>query len=160
MVNWGYTFSQRLAGLDKDHIAIACGRDLHVSPKKTREVTNTIKGMTLTQAKQFLEQVIALKQAVPFRRYRTKGSHQTSLKRFGWHSGRYPEKSARIVYEILENAEANAEEKGLDLERVSILHAATLRGRYIKRFIERAHGRSSAFFKQLSHVEIILNEKE
>ncbi len=158
MVNFKYSFSDRITSLDRDRIAIASGRDLRVSPKNTREVTNAIKGMKLGEAKEFLEQVILMKQAVPFKRHNKKRGHKKGLERFKWHAGAYPEKSARLVYQVLENAESNAEYKGLDLERVKILHAATLKGRKIKRYIERAHGRSTPYNQTLSHIEIALIE--
>jgi large subunit ribosomal protein L22 len=160
MPNWGYTFKDRLVSLDRDHIAIASGRDLRCSPKKTREVTNAIVGMKLSDAKKFLEDVILLKQAVPFKRYNKKMAHRSGLGRFKWSSGRYPEKSAKLVYDVLLNAESNAEFKTLDVEKVKILHAAALRGRKMKRYIERAHGRSTPYFKTLTHVEIILIEQK
>jgi large subunit ribosomal protein L22 len=155
MPNFGYS----ITGLDKDKTAVASGRDIKVSPKNTREVANTIKGMYLEQAKRFLEQVIFMKQAVPFKRHNKKVGHRRGLKPFKWASGRYPEKSARIVYEVLSNAEANAEYKGLDTERCRIIHAAVMKGRIIKRYIERAHGRSTPYFDRLVHIEIVLMEE-
>ena len=158
MPNWGYTFKDRLVNLDRDHIAIASGRDMRCSPKKTREVTNAIKGMRLADAKKFLEDVILMKRAVPFMRHKKKVGHRGGLDQFKWGIGRFPEKSAKLVYDVLLNAESNAEFKTLDIEKVKILHAATLRGRRMKRYIERAHGRSTPYFKTLTHVEIILIE--
>jgi large subunit ribosomal protein L22 len=155
MPNWGYSIS----GLDKDKTAIASGRDLRVSPKKTREVCHAIKGMTLDRAKKYLEGVILLETPVPFRRYNKKVGHRHGMHQWKFPSGRFPEKSARMVYEVLANAESNAEYKGLDPERLKIIHAATMKSRKIKRYIERAHGRSTARFKTLSHIEIVLEEK-
>ena len=138
---------------------MSSGRDLKVSPKNTREVTNTIKGMYLEQAKRFLEGVIFMRQPVPFKRHNKKVGHRRGLKPFKWASGRFPEKSARIVYEVLSNAEANAEYKGLDTERCRIIHAAAMKGRIIKRYIERAHGRSTPYYDSLVHIEIVLMEE-
>ena len=155
MPQFGYSVS----GLDKDKTAIASGRDLKVSHKNTREVTNVIKGMKLERAKEFLEGVIMMKQAVPFKRHNKKVGHRRGLAgQFKWPSGRFPEKSARHVYEVLSNAESNAEYKGLDTERCRIIHSATMQGRKIKRYIERAHGRSTPFFDTLVHIEIVLYE--
>jgi large subunit ribosomal protein L22 len=155
MPNFGYS----ITGLDKDKTAVASGRDLKVSPKNTREVTNTLKGMYLEQAKRFLEGVIFMKQPVPFKRHNKKVGHRRGMKQFKWAAGRYPEKSARIVYEVLSNAEANAEYKGLDTERCRIIHAAAMKARTIKRYIERAHGRSTSYYDSLIHIEIVLLEE-
>jgi large subunit ribosomal protein L22 len=155
MPNWGYSVS----GLDKDRTAIASGRDLKVSPKNTREVCNTIKGMRLDKAKELLEGVILLKTPVPFRRHNKRTPHRHGMSQHKYPTGRFPEKSARMVFEVLENAESNAEYKGLDPDRLKIIHAAVSRGRKIKRFIERAHGRSSPYYTTLTHIEIVLEEK-
>lgn len=156
MPNFGYSIS----GLDPDKTAIASGRDLKVSHKNTREVCNAIKGMRLESAKKFLEGVIFETQAVPFKRHKKEVGHRKGLAaQFKWPAGRYPEKSARMVYEVISNAEANAEYKGLDTERCRIIHAAVMKGRKIKRYIERAHGRSTAYFDTLTHIEIVLFEE-
>ena len=63
------------------------------------------------------------------------------------------------MYEVLSNAEANAEYKGLDAERCRIIHASVMKGRSIKRYIERAHGRSTAYSDTLIHIEIVLMEE-
>lgn len=154
MPNW--KFSKQ--GLDKDRTSRAASRDIRVSPKQTREVCNTIQGMNLAKAKSYLEDVILLKRPVPFRRHNKKVGHRHGMQEFKFHSGRFPEKSARLVYEVLMNAESNAEYKGLDSEKLRITHAAVLKGRKVKRYIERAHGSSSPYFKTLSHIEIVLTE--
>jgi large subunit ribosomal protein L22 len=153
------TFKYSISGFDKDRTSIASGRDLKVSHKNTREVTNIIKGMTLEKAKEFLENVILMKQPVPFKRHNKKVGHRRGMKQFKWPSGRYPEKSARFVYEVLSNAESNAEYKGLDTEKCRIIHAATMKARKIKRYIERAHGRSTPYFDTMCHIEILLLEE-
>ena len=114
--------------------------------------------MRVEQAKSYLEKVIQIKQSVPFRRYKKKQAHKKDLKQFKWYAGRYPQKTAARVYEILTSAESNAEYKGLDIEQCRIIHAATHRGRIIKRYTQRAHGRSSAKFRHLSHIEIVIYE--
>ncbi len=156
MPNWGYSFVEQK--YDADRIAKASGRDLRIKPKHAREICATIKGMKVEQAKKFLEKVIRLEQSVPFRRHKKKQAHRNDLKEFKWYAGRYPQKAAARIYEILSAGESNAEFKGLDVDLCRIIHAATHRGRIIKRYIQRAHGRSTAKYKHLSHVEIVLYE--
>jgi large subunit ribosomal protein L22 len=60
----------------------------------------------------------------------------------------------------LEGAETNAEFKGLDIERLRIIHASAYPGMKIKRYVQRAFGRSSPRFTTLTHVELILEEME
>lgn len=156
MPTWGYSFTEQK--YDADRIAKASGRDIRIKPKHAREICTVIKGMKVDLAKRFLEKVIQLQQSVPFRRHKKKVAHRHDLKQFKWYAGRYPQKAAARIYEILSSAESNAEYKGLDIDLCRIVHAATNRGRIIKRYIPRAHGRSTAKFKHLSHVEIVICE--
>ena len=75
-----------------------------------------------------------------------------------WAAGGHPVKASEHILSILRNAEANADTKGLDIDRLRIIHAATHRGRTYKKFIERAFGRSTPYYEQTSHVEIVLEE--
>ena len=156
MPNWGYSFIEQK--YDAERLAKASGRDLRIKPKDAREICAVIKGMKVEQAKRFLENVIQLKQSVPFRRNKKKLAHKKDLKQFKWYAGRYPQKAASRIYEILASVESNAEYKGLDTELCRIIHAATHRGRIIKRYMPRAQGRSTAKFQHLSHVEIVIYE--
>jgi large subunit ribosomal protein L22 len=156
MPEWGYSFIEQK--YDAERLAKASGRDLRIKPKHAREICAAIKGMKVDQAKTFLEKVIRLEQSVPFRRHKKKQAHRHDLKEFKWYAGRYPRKAAARIYEILSAVESNGEFKGLDVELCRIIHAAAHHGRIIKRYIQRAHGRSSAKFKHLSHVEIVIYE--
>ncbi len=154
MPKWGYSITD----MNLEKTAKASGRELRVSPKHAREVCNTIKGMKLDRAKDYLKQVILKKKAVPFRRFNKKVGHRHGLEKA--FSGRYPVKAAQQILGVLEGVEANAEYKGLDMERLRIIHASAYPGMKIKRFIPRAFGRSSPRFNTLSHVELVLEEME
>ena len=154
MPKWGYSITD----MDQEKTAKASGRELRVSHKHAREVCKTIKGMKLDRAKDYLRQVILKKKAVPFRRFNKKVGHRKGLDHA--FSGRYPVKAATHILMVLEGAEANAEYKGLDMERLRIIHASAYPGMKIKRFIPRAFGRSSPRFNTLYHVELVLEEME
>src|SRR4030066_1487184 len=155
MPKWGYSVIPET--LDPEKTAKASGREVKVTHKQAREVCKAVKGMTLTNAKQYLRDVMDKKKAVPFTRYNKKAGHRHGLtKSF---AGRYPQKTAKQVLTIIQGAEANAEHKGLDVDRLHILHAAAYPGTKIKRFTPRAHGRASPKFETLTHIEIVLDEK-
>ena len=155
MPKWGYSVIPET--LDPEKTAKASGREVKVSHKHAREVCKAIKGMTLTNAKQYLRDVMDKKKAVPFTRYNKKAGHRHGLvKSF---AGRYPQKTAKQVLTIIQGAEANAENKGLDVDRLRILHAAAYPGTKIKRFTPRAQGKASPKYQTLTHIEIILDEK-
>ncbi|MFX1574020.1 MAG: 50S ribosomal protein L22 [Promethearchaeota archaeon] len=156
MPNWGYSFIEQK--FDKERLAKASGRDLRIKPKHAREICAVIKGMNVDHAKKYLEDVINLKQSVPFRRHKKKLAHRKDLKQFKWYAGKYPQKAAARIYEVLSSAESNGEYKGLDIDLCKIIHAAAHRGRIIKRYIERARGRSTSYFKHLTHIELVIYE--
>jgi large subunit ribosomal protein L22 len=152
---WGYSIAEE--ELDPEKTVRASGRELRVSHKHAREVCRTIKGMMLTQAKQYLRDVMDKKRAVPFRRFKKKLGHRHGLEKA--YAGKYPVKAAKHILKIVEGAEANAEYKGLDTERLRIIHASTSQGMKIKRYMMRAQGRSTQKFETLSHIEIVLEEQ-
>ncbi len=110
----------------------------------------------LRQAQSYLEKVMKLEAAVPYRRYKKKVGHRSSLSDFS--AGGYPVKAAKFVLGTLKNLEANAEFKGLDAERILVQHAAASRDRVIKDFVPRAFGRSSPNYHVLVHIELVGRE--
>ncbi len=141
--------------LDEETAAKVYGRELQISPKKSREVASALRGMGVTQAKAFLEEVVAKKRAVPYKRYRTFVAH-----RKGMAGGGYPVKVAKAFLRLLESAEENAEYRGLDAENMHIAHISAYRGSVIKGTMPRAHGRATRWAQESTNVEIIIQEKE
>ena len=150
------TFGYSIIGLDKDRSAIASKRDSPISFKKTRKVCNAVKGKQLQKAKEYLERVLQFKEPIPFKRYKKKQAHRKGK---GFGPGRYPLKSVKVVLELLNEVENNAEYKGLDVDRCRIIHCCVQKGRRYKKFIPRAFGRSSPYYKTHSHVEIAILEE-
>jgi len=136
----------------------ASGRELNISPKAAREICNTLKGMTLSKAIEFAETVGAMKAPVAFRRHKLKVGHRSEL--VGFPSGSYPVKAAARILEVLQNLRGNCEFKGLDPERVRLVHASAKAARTIKDYVPRAHGRSSPNFHVLVHVEFVAREAQ
>ena len=111
--------------------------------------------MELEEAKDYLEDVIDKKQAVPFRRH-NKSRTQESLE--GWPTGRYPVKAASQILDVLINAEANAEYQGLETDNLEIVHISSHRGYVIRGWTPRAFGRASPFNTPTTHIQIVLGE--
>ena len=141
---------------DNSKTARSMGRSLKISPKHAVEICRTIRGMEVEKAKNYLKEVIEMKKAVPFKRHNKKVGHRKELK--GWPSGRYPVKAATQILKILENAESNAEYKGMDNENLKIEHSSSHRGFVIKGGIPRAFGRVTPFNTPTTHVQIVLGE--
>jgi large subunit ribosomal protein L17e len=78
--------------------------------QNTRETAFALRKMPLTKAKRYLEDVLAHKQAIPFRRYcGGVGRTAQAKSRHSNGQGRWPVKSARFILDLLKNAESNAE---------------------------------------------------
>ena len=155
MPKWGYSVIDEM--LNEEKTAKASGRELKVSHKAAREVCRHIKGMMINDAKQYLRDVQAKKKSIPYTRYNKKLPHRHGL--VNSFSGRYPIKACGEILSVLQSAQANAENKGLDVDRLRIIHAAAYQGIKLKRYKPRAQGRSSPKFDTTTHVEIVLDEK-
>ena len=86
-----------------------------------------IKGMTLKQAKAWLEDVVKLKRPIPIKTFKKKQAHHATPWE-GWPVAKWPVKVAKRYLQLLENLENNAKFKGLDVERLVIIHAAAHKG--------------------------------
>jgi large subunit ribosomal protein L22 len=152
MPQFGYAFQN----FDPTKHVRAAVREKSVSHKHAREVAKMIKGLSIEKARDTLQEVIALKRAVPFRRYKNEVGHRSDT---GVMSGRYPRKAATEFLKLLDNLEANAEYKGMDLDRLKIVGANTHKGVLIKRFTPRAMGRATPKNNVLTHIELVAQEK-
>ncbi|RLG60661.1 50S ribosomal protein L22 [Candidatus Geothermarchaeota archaeon] len=155
MPHWEYSY--RVRPEEEERIAKASLREVSISPKAAVEVCREIKGMTLDKARRYLEEVVEMKRPVPFKRSVKHIGHRRELQ--GWKIGRYPVKVAKYMLKLLDNLENNAINKGLDPSRLRIIHAATLCGRKVKKYIPRAFGRSTPYFDTLVHIEMIAREE-
>ncbi|HDH06920.1 MAG TPA: 50S ribosomal protein L22 [Thermoproteales archaeon] len=154
MPHWEYSYK---IPEDKEDVMVKASlREVSISPKHAVEIAREIKGMYIEKARRYLEDVIKLRRPVPFKRYNKKVPHRRGLT--GWPSGRYPVKAAKYFLKLLDNLENNAEQKGLDISRLKIVHCAAFRGRKRRKYIPRAFGRATPYFDTLVHVEIVAEE--
>ncbi|NJE54817.1 MULTISPECIES: 50S ribosomal protein L22 [Thermococcus] len=148
-------FSYSFQNFDPERMARASGRDLRISPKHSVELLREIRGMMLNDALKYLDDVINLRRPVPMKRFNDSQGHKPGK---GFGPGRYPVKVAKAVKKILLNAKNNAEQKGLDVDRLKIIHAAAHRGPVLRGYIPRAFGRATPFNEETTHIEIVVEE--
>jgi len=129
----------------------AMGKELHISKKHAHEIASAITGMKVNTARGFLEDVTALKQAVPYKRFTRNVPHMK-----GMCTGRYPQKAAKEFLRVLKNAESNATYKGLDSENLKITHVATKTGHTYMGQFKRAQGRASPKRHETVSIEMIV----
>jgi len=155
---WAY--SVKVA--DEERTAKAMAWDSPISFKEAYEIFKIIRGMRLKDAEKLLESVISRKTPIPFVRYKLGIAHKRGLPNLfpRWRSpaGRYPVKAAKEILKLLKNAENNAGNKNLDAEKLVIIHAAAHKGRYIKRWVPRAFGRSAPQVRASVNMEVIVRE--
>ena len=140
---------------DAENTSRALGKEMSVSPKHCREVCKMLTGMKVEDAKKYLEEVIELKRAVPYTRFKMYVNPKPKIG-----PGRYPKNAAKAILRVLQSAQSNAEYKGLDAENMRVKVAAAHRGRIQKSFMPRAQGRSTPWNEQTTNIEIILEEIE
>ncbi len=145
------------AEFDPAITAKAMSYELNVSPKHCYEILREIRGKKVTVAKTFLENVIDMKQSVPFKRFNRNVGHKRHQS--GWDAGRYPVKACGEILKLIKHAEANAEYKGLDTENMRIIHAASKRGRVTHGMMPRAMGRATPWNIETVTVEVVLGEE-
>ena len=136
--------------------ARAKANELPISPKHSIEIANFIRNMKTAEAIAYLEDVIALKKAIPFKRFNRNVAHKRSLT--GWDAGRYPVKASKAFIRVLSSLEKNAEYVGLDPEKLRITHVSANRGRRTKAFFPRAMGRATPKMRESVNIEIIARE--
>lgn len=132
----------------------AMGRDMNVSFKDMIMIAEALKGMTLPAAVKLLEDVIALKRSIPYRRFNKGIGHRVGDQ---FKMGKYPKKGAKYALEIVMNLQANAEFKGYDPERVTIIHSQALLG--ICRPRRKPKGRYTTWETEYCHMQLVGREK-
>ena len=129
-----------------------------ISPKHAIEIGRFINGMSLDSAEEYLKDVIALKRAIPFKRFNRNVAHKRGLEK--WDAGRYPKKASQVYLKLLNNVKKNAEYDGLDIDNLTIIHVSANRGMKRRGFMPRAMGRATPKNRESVNIEIIVEERE
>lgn len=126
------------------------GRNLAISHKASYELMSFIKNRNVDKTIKMLERVIGLEQVVPYRRYNRDVSPKP-----GVGPGRYPVKAALVTIKLLKNLKGAARSKGLDLQKLTIIHATATRGPKRRRY-----GRKMGLERKNTHIELVAKEVE
>jgi large subunit ribosomal protein L22 len=151
------TYSYAFNAFDKTKHVRSALREKDISHKHAREVALAIRGKSIEDAREFLENVIARQIAVPYRRYNNEVAHRSNIQD-GFSAGRFPKKTSKEFLKLLDNLESNGEYIGMDLDRLKIVSAVVHKGTKLERFTPRAMGRSSPKIDTLVHVELVAQE--
>src|SRR3989344_5607642 len=135
---------------DKKTMAMAHGKHLPISTKKSVAICQYLRGKSLKRAKQILEDAMNMKRPIPFTRYNQSVSHRP-----GMGPAKYAVKTAQHLLMLLESAEANAQHKGLDVNTLKISHLKADGAGTVWRY-----GRHKRIRAKRSHVEVVLSQIE
>jgi len=142
----GYKYSSKT---NPEITAKAVGIALPISTKHSIEICNMLRHKNVQDAKNMLDQVIAKKLVVPFRRFTGSVGHKTKIG-----PGRYPQKAAKEILKIIKSAEANAVQKGLNSDGLFIAHICAQ-----KASRQWHYGRKRSRRMKRTHIEVIVEEK-
>lgn len=133
--------------LNPGHFAVARALDIPVSTKHCIEICRSLRYKNTAYAKRFLEDVADLKRAVPFKKFYKDTGHKA-----GMAAGRFPQKAAKEILDLVKSVEANALVKGLNTSDLKITKIIAN-----KASIPLTGGRRRTATKR-SHVEIEVKE--
>jgi large subunit ribosomal protein L22 len=140
-----YAFQNEIS----ENMAKACAKNLPFSTKHAIEICNFLRSKKVARVKAILERVKELKQPVPFKRFTEGCGHRKG----NMLTGAYPEKAAGFILKVIQSAESNAINKGLNSSNLVVKHICANRG--MNQFRQGRKGR--ARFKR-THIEIVVEE--
>ncbi len=116
---------------DKAKVGQAQGYDLDVSYKDLCNVCAALRNRNVAKARSILDDAIALKIPILFKKFNTGVGHRSQL---GGRKGRFPKKECRAALAILNNAVANATKKGLDESLLCVKSACAYKQNVLPRY--------------------------
>jgi len=126
------------------------GTNLGISMKTSVEVCRFLRNKTTEKAKKILQRVIEKKEAIPYLRYLKEIPHRKGKMA----TGRYPFKASKTILDLIESAEANAQNKGMS-SKLMISHISAHKGTSQSRY-----GRKIGRQAKRTHIKITLTEKK
>ncbi|MEM4662577.1 MAG: 50S ribosomal protein L22 [Candidatus Diapherotrites archaeon] len=143
---------------DEKTTAKALLKNRPISLKYATEICREIKGLPVEKAEKILNEIIQMKRYLPLKKYHKKVPHRKGKALSGQKAGRYPINACKAFLELISYAKANAENKGLDLEKLIIKHVFACQG--YRRFSIQPKGRIAGKRrrKKSTHIEIVLQE--
>lgn len=136
-------------GYEPELMARAIGKDLSISTKQAIEICNYLRYKDLQRAKTILNEAIAKKHPIPFKRFTNGVGHRKG----NLGAGRFPVKACTAILQLVESAEINAQNKGLHTGELMLKHLCAHQASRPMHY-----GRKRGEMKR-THVEVVLQEK-
>lgn len=144
MAQYKYSFQ----GYDREKMARAVGREMSISTKQSIEICSFLRDKNIEMAKSILNEAVLIKKPIPFKRFTNGVGH-----RRGMASGRYCPKACGEILALIESAEINAQQKGIDTSSLVFAHISAQKAAKSMRY-SRHSGRRA----KNTHIEVVLKE--
>jgi len=141
---------------DEKNIVKAMVRDIDMSPKHAMAIASKIKGMNVSKAIKLLERVVKLETPIPFKRFNTGIGHRKGVDKEK--IGRYPVKASKKYLEMLKSLQGNASFKGLDPEKLKLIHVEAKKG--VTRKGKKPKGRWKLWRVMFVHIQAVAKEEK
>jgi len=135
---------------NKELMARGYGRDLPISHKHSIEIANHLRNRPVQRAKNILEDAMALKIAIPLKRFVGDVGHR----RGPLASGRYMVKACEQILGLIKSVEATAVQKGLSAGSLHISHICSHGAARSYHY-----GRKRGIMNKRAHMEIVLEQR-
>ncbi len=135
--------------MENAHTATARGDNFPVSRKHSIEVANFVRGKSVKEARRLLGKVLRKEMAVPFKRFFRDKGHKRNIA-----SGRFPENATKTMLDLIDSAESNAQNKGLNTSSLVISSLMVNKGNTQWRY-----GRQKRRQMKKCHISLTLSEK-
>ncbi len=144
--------------LDGKNFAKAMAVNKPISLKYSTEMCREIRGKPIKKVEAFLNRIITHDDYLPLRRYNAGVGHRKGDVKSFTKSGRFPEKVCENFLDLLENLKANADFKGMDEEKLLIVHSFACQG--FRRMSYQSKGKISGRrrLKKSTNIEVIAVE--
>jgi large subunit ribosomal protein L22 len=144
-------FRYSFQNFDSKNMIKVSGKNMPISHKQCYEIANFIRGKHVDAAIKLLENVIVQKTAVPYHRFNRDICHKAG----GVGPGRYPKYASLLIIGLLKNLKGQAQDKGLETNKLVIMHAAMQKGAKL-----RHYGRKMGLVRKNTHFELVAKEME
>ncbi|KAG5865415.1 hypothetical protein JTB14_037776 [Gonioctena quinquepunctata] len=150
---------KEIIGGDSESVR-AKASNISVKFKNLVEVSNAIRRLAVKRANAYLRNVLAHKECIPFRKFKSGIGRCAQAKQFKISNGRWPRNAVLCMLDLLKNAAASCEYNGKDPADFYIHHVQVSQARTSTRRTYRAHGRINPYLRHNSHIQVVLKEKE
>ncbi len=133
-------------------------KNARVSLKFSTEMFREITGQPVDKAIKRIQRIAEKDEMLPLKKYNTGVAHHKGDSRSGVKSGRYPVYVAKKFIELLELAKANADFKGLDTEKLLVLHGHASMGFSRQGLQPQGKIGGKTRKRKSTHLEIIVTE--